>query len=168
MPPMSHRLSLLLLPAHPDAAASAIRLLDRLRAEGFVSGTGPGSRPLVDGGFVRAGVESGLDGAGPRFVANRQGGFAVRCPLTDASVVSLFNGALEAWRAGAERTLDCSCGSVHDLAALRFLPEAGFARAWVFLLDVASAELTPDGARFAALELGGPDLGGLRVVGRRG
>ncbi len=163
MPPLRHRLSLLLLPADPDAPARATALLDRLRAEGFVSGTGPGSRPLVDGGFVRAGVESGGEGAPPRFVANRQGGFAVRCPITDVSVVSIFNSALEGWRAGAERALNCSCGSRHDLAALRFLPEAGFACAWVFLLDVASSELTPDGARIAALE-----LGGLRVVGRRG
>lgn len=137
------------MPADPDADAPVEALA---RAWAGV--------PLVDAGVAEVRVEV-FDR--PRFASSGQGGFRVSCPRTGQNVVPAFNPALEAWRAGGPRVLDCPCGDRHDLASLAYAPQAGFARGWVALVDAGGAELLPDAARIAR-EI----LGGLRVVLRRG
>jgi len=119
-----------------------------------------GARELVPGGH---GPPRVIDGGGERFLANRQGGFAVRCPVGGANLVPLFVRALEGWRAGGVRSLECPCGARHDLAALDYLPEAGFARAWIEIPRAEAPELHPRAQAEAVAA-----LGGVRVVPRRG
>jgi hypothetical protein len=161
VPPAAHRLSLLLLPGEPDAASEIVlRLRDRLRGDGFLAGDTPGPRALVDGGFDLARAEV-FDEV--RFASSGQGGFAVRCPVDGTNVVGAFNRALPRWRAGGPRRLACTCGREHDLTELRYLPDAGFARGWLALIDVQSVELTPEGR--AAVTAVMPDV---RILVRRG
>lgn len=162
MPPAAHRLSLLVLPADPERPGDFVdRLFESLKDGGWIDEDGgPGPRPLVVGGFARARVERFH---GVHFASSGQGGFAVRCPVTEQNVVAAFSRALEAWRAGGPRQLDCGCGQRHDLAELHYVPEAGFARAWVALVDVQGVELTTDAHAEA-----GRLLMGVRIVVRRG
>ncbi|MES2640556.1 MAG: hypothetical protein V4850_13770 [Myxococcota bacterium] len=162
MPPAAHRLSLLLLPADPERPVDFVeRLFEALEDGGWIDEDGgPGPRPLVVGGFARARVER-FDRV--HFASSGQGGFAVRCPVTEQNVVAAFGRALEAWRAGGPRQLDCACGQAHDLVELHYLPEAGFARGWITLVDVQGVELTAD-AHAEAERL----LMGVRIVIRRG
>lgn len=155
-----HHLSLVILPPDPDAPGGrAAPLLAAWAAAGFGLGPGPG-RALVEGGVrrVRAVEEPVV-----RFVANRQGGFRVRCPRTGENVVGAFSDALERWRAGGPRRLQCPCGVVHDLDQLDFAPGAGFGRSWAELVDVGSAELVTEATRIVE-EVWGPS----RLVWRRG
>lgn len=94
-----------------------------------------------------------------RFVANRQGGFYVRCPVDQSLVGDRFLRALTAWREGGPRALECACGATHDLAALAFAPAAGFAWAWIEVPEVEAPELAEE-----ALAV----LGEVRIVLRRG
>ncbi len=153
-PPASHRLAVLVLAADPDADGRAIA--DLAAAWQPLAA----SRGLVPGGHGPMVVE----GDGPvRFLANRQGGFRVYCPRTGANVVAAFVAAITAWRAGGPRRIGCPCGDDHDLAALAYAPEAGFARAWITIPDAASADLAP-----AAAQVAKDLLGEVRIVLRRG
>jgi len=98
-----------------------------------------------------------------RFFANAQGGFRAFCPAAGASLTERFVGALEAWRGGGARTIHCTCGAEHDLAALDFRPPAGFAAAWIEARDVGSVDLDP--VANAVLTRLWP---GFRVIGSRG
>lgn len=162
MPPAAHRLSLLLLPADPERPPDFVqRLFEALQEGGWIDADGsPGPRPLVVGGFARARLDL-FDHV--HFASSGQGGFAVRCPVTEQNVVGAFNHALGAWRAGGPRTLVCPCGREHDLVELHYLPDAGFARGWVALVDAQGVELTPD-AHAEVERL----LMGVRIVVRRG
>jgi hypothetical protein len=156
------RLTLHVCPADPDAPGEPVAaVLDAWRAAGFVTSSGgPGPRPLVDGGFARATVETH---ATPRFLSNHLGGFRVRCPVTGDNVVPAFNRAIEAWRAGGPRSLACVCGRTHPLEALAYAPEAGFARGWIALSDVGGITLADE-----ALALARAHLGDVRVLASRG
>lgn len=159
VPPLArHQLAVLVLPADPDRdPADVVALVAAWRAAGLGL---DGPRPIVAGGAARLRVEAHPT---PRFVANRQGGFRVRCPVDGRNVVPAFNPAVERWREGGPRTLACPCGRTHDLDALDFAPAAGFARGWVALEDCGGAELDPEAAVLAARA-----LGGMRLVLRRG
>jgi hypothetical protein len=158
-----HRLGLLLLPVDPELPRERLeQAWEVLAAEGWREGSRPGSLPaLSSGGFLRAWLDVEDD---VRFVANRLGGFRVRCPATGANLVPQFPRALEAWRSGGPRALGCTaCVGTHALEALLYAPEAGFARGWIALEEVEDA--SPSEAllaRLAAL------WGGVRVVARRG
>lgn len=172
-----HRVSLLVLPSDPerppadlDAAWSA--LVDagfvRVSPDASAREGHAGARALVDGGFTRAWLDDGPRGAKDRapvrFVGNRLGGFRVGCAACGANLAGPFGRALEAWRAGGPRALRCaSCGRDDDLSALRFAPEAGFARAWLALEDVRSVDLLAEPRALLA-----DALGGVRIVLRRG
>ena len=161
--PASHRLDLLVLPPSLDQGRAALEPL--LRAWEALPG-GP-----VEGGCIALAVEPAPGSAPPpaeplRFVANRQGGFRVRCPDTGANVVPRFNAAVTAWRDAqarapdatdhrALRALDCPCGRRHDLVALDYHPPAGFARAWIVLREVADPALRPEAQALAERLLGG-------------
>ena len=161
MPPAAHRLSLHLLPADPEAPVGAVRaLFATLQAEGWLADERPGPRALVAGGFLRARLET-FDTV--RFVSNWQGGFHVRCPVDARDVVGGFGRALEAWRAGGPRALGCDCGAVHPLEALVYAPDAGFARGWITLADIADVRLDP-----VALARARAVVGEVRIVLRRG
>lgn len=150
-PPASHRLALLVLRADPDADPAPVEAL----ARGWA-----GAGDLVADGHSPARLRRS---ATPVFLANRQGGFRVFCPETGDNLVPTFVPALGAWRAGGPRRLTCACGATHDLAALCYRPEAGFARVWIEIPDVGAAELSPAADRLAK-EL----LGEVRIVLRRG
>ena len=161
-PPASHRLDLLLLAPTPEApGAWAESVLEVWRGAGFLAGEAPGPRELVAGGFARAWAEV-YDRE--RFFANRQGGFRVRCPTGGGNVVPSFNPAMTAWRTrdGSRRLVCPSCGQVHDLAELDYLPPAGFARGVVVVSEAEASAFSTAG--LAAL---GP-LGPGRLVWRRG
>lgn len=149
-PPASSRLALLLLPRGAGVGPAALEALAARWA----------GRVVVPGGHRPPRV---VDGGHERFLANRQGGFRVRCPVDGANLVPVFPRALERWRAGGPRTLACPCGATHDLAELTYAPDAGFARAWLELAEVGSGELTPE-----ALAEAEAALGGVRIVPRRG
>lgn len=180
--PASHRLDLLVLPPSLELGRAALEPLRRAwealpggpveggcaavaiePALGAVAADEPGAGR--SGGAV--GERAGQPAGEPlRFVGNRQGGFRVRCPDTGVNLVPRFNAAVMAWRdhVGDSRALDCPCGRRHDLASLDYQPPAGFARAWIVLRDVASAELRPEAAALVRALLGGEG----RVVFRRG
>ncbi len=161
-----HRVAVLVLPSDPERpAADLARLWERLVAQGFVAGSGaagvPGARALVEGGFARAWLDVGEE---VRFASNKLGGFRVACPSAGGNVVASFNTAFSAWRTGGARALDCpACGERHDLMALDYAPEAGFARGWLTIEDVEGLVLAPD-AQAVAEQV----LGGVRIVLRRG
>lgn len=115
---------------------------------------------LVPGGFgsARLHVERTA-----RLWANQVGGFQVRCPRTEATIVGAFSAAMRDRTGGGDATLRCpSCGEPHTLASLDFRPPAGFARVAVELIDVRSAWLTPEAAaRWAGLG------DALQVIARR-
>lgn len=153
MPPASGRVSIAILPRDPDASNDGVEAL-----WGIVRGLAHDE--IVPGGFARARMDAYPD---VRFYSNWLGGFSARCPADETNVTDRFAHALERWRAGGERTMDCVCGSRHDLSALSFAPEAGFARGCVWLLDVAEGALVP-----AFAERADAVLHGARVVLRRG
>ena len=160
-PPASRRLSLLLMPRDADRTEpAAFEVLARWAHAGFLPPGDHGSPSLVEGGCasVRA-MSSGVQ----RFLANRQGGFSVRCPASGVNLVPTFVPALTAWRRGGPRYLGCVCAKDHDLVDLEFAPAAGFAFQWVELFDVDGAEVVPE-----ALALAAEVWGGVRMVGRRG
>jgi hypothetical protein len=174
----TRRLDLLVLPLEPDAPAEALAgVVAAWSTAGFLGpavvadpqgprGAGtdalvrvafaPGARVPVDGGV---GSVVWQREASPRFLANRAGGFRVRCPVSGRSLAERLHVAVEAWRNGAPRVLDCACGALHDLAHLDYVPPAGFARGWIELADVGGADLVEE-ARILA-----PDV---RLVLRRG
>ena len=146
-----HRLDLLLLPSWPDTERATVESGWQALLRSGVAGD-VGRRARLDLGDV------------VRFWANRTGGFRVACPRTGASVVPGFVRALERWRAGGERVLECgACGGVHPLERLAFAPDAGFARGAVCLDAVDDAD--PPAPVVAVLE---SVWGGVRVVARRG
>ena len=62
-----------------------------------------------------------------------------------------------------QRAVDRRLQPEHDLVELRYLPEAGFARGWLTLVDVQSVELSPEGS--TAVDYVMP---GVRILVRRG
>ena len=153
MPPASGRLSIALLPRDADAPIDVVEAL-------WANVQGLAHDEIVPGGFLRARLETHPD---VRFYSNWLGGFAARCPGDGTTITDRFARALERWRAGGDRAVECACGARHDLSALSFAPEAGFARGCVWLLDVADGALVPAFAAQADAV-----LGGVRVVLRRG
>lgn len=103
---------------------------------------GSRAEPLVEGGarawsFERFGQ--------PRFVANQQGGFRVRCPVCAGNLVPSFSAALAAWKRGAAAEHLCPhCGDRRALSELSFAPAAAFGEAGLHLVDVASSEPDPE------------------------
>lgn len=147
----SSRLDLFLLPPQPEQLGAA-DILARWAAQGV-------DQPVVGGcGRVRV-----MDEPSVRFLSCGQGGFRVSCPQSGANIVAAFVKALGAWRSGGARALSCDCGAVHDLDALRFVPDAGFARSYLWLEDVGSDVLLP-AAEAALLVV----WGGFRMIRHRG
>ncbi len=154
--PPRHQLGCLLLTE--DAAA----LTTRLEHNGYLrplperdAGWVPGDRTLFPDGFAGARI---IAFDHEQFVSSGQGGFRVWCPVDARNATARFVPALEAWRRGGARSLACGCGGTHDLTALTYRPDCGFAKEWLEFSDVGAAELVaPD----ALLE-------GVRVIWRRG
>jgi hypothetical protein len=135
---------------------------ERLERAGFLSPAPaggaewlPGQQALLAGGFVRARV---VRFEQTQFVSSGQGGFRVLCPSDGRNATARFVPALEGWRRGGDRAVACGCGARHDLSAMTYRPECGFAREWLEFSDVGAADvLAPDAL-----------LDGVRVVWRRG
>src|SRR5689334_20649341 len=97
--PASHQLDLLLVSAEPTAVSRGCALLERLRAESVIDGTGapgPSARRWSAGTFARIRVD---DPGREVLYANRQGGFQVRCPVGGEPIVRAFEAAVTRWRA---------------------------------------------------------------------
>ncbi|MEL6342671.1 MAG: hypothetical protein AAFV53_06035 [Myxococcota bacterium] len=160
----THRLDLILVSntveRHPDAAAFA-DVCAAWRAAGRLVGDGPGEgTPLVDGGFRRLWLDLP---ARVTLYANHQGGYYVRCPITQGNLAREFSVAVEQWRAGEPRTLACPhCGQIHPLEEVRMAPPGAFGRGAVIFSDVGSMGLGP-GVEAALM----PVLGECQAIGRR-
>lgn len=138
MPPRArHRIDVLLvseeLEHEPDREAFAA-VLAGWEASGRVQ---DGS--LIHGGFRRVWLDV------PGYVAlyaNQQGGYYVRCPVTQGTVARAFSAAVQAWRAGAERQMRCpKCGQLHRLEDVVLAPPGAFARGAVVFSDAGSLDL---------------------------
>ncbi len=125
MPPRAtHRLRVVIVPGRPDAipAREALDGLDPAELCGRVED-------------VRL-----HDGDREFFLGNEQGGFHVRCPVSGQPAARPFSRALQAWREGGPRALDCPCGARHDLAAMDIQPGAAFSARWIELCEPAELE----------------------------
>lgn len=91
---------------------------------------------LAGGGAVRS-----HDAAREHFLANEQGGMHVCCPRTGELVALPASRAIQRWRDGGPRELDCACGSRHDLAELVYAPPAVFADRWIEVLEPVEIEV---------------------------
>ncbi len=80
------------------------------------------------------------DGDREFFLGNEQGGFHVRCPVTGEPAARPFAHALQTWREGGPREMDCPCGAHHDLAAMDLQPPAAFSARWIELCEPAELE----------------------------
>lgn len=146
MPLPHHRLDLWWVAAPPERAVDARELLAVGVDQGWWQGDGtPGVRAdaLIEGGFRQVRV---VTEPAPRLVANRLGGFRVRCPETGVLVVRAFNRAIARWRQGGPRRLDrCpACGQDHVLEDLTFEPPAAWGSSALKWIDAKRAVLTPE------------------------
>jgi hypothetical protein len=123
-------------------------------------GAGPAAATWVPGGFRRWRLD--LPGR-TLLYANQQGGFQVRCPVDEQSIVGEFSRSLSARTSldGAAE-LDCPCGARHRLDALVFRPPAAFGRFALVLHDVGSGSATAE-----AISTLSDRWGPLRIVPRR-
>lgn len=136
-----HRLDLLWMPKDP-AHLPCREAFESLQARWQQRGWLDGATSAPAGGFDALRLD---DPGRVAFYANQIGGFRVLCPEVGGNLVPLFVAAMGTWRAGGDRGLACPhCGQVHDLAALRFAPEAGFARGAVVLAGVRRAEVSAE------------------------
>lgn len=141
----------------PDTDAfDALRA--RWRAEGRL-----GSRDgLVLGGYRRL----WLDAPGRLLLyANQQGGYYVRCPETGGNIATAFTFAVESWRHGGARSMECPrCGQTHALEAVTLSPPGAFARGAVVFTDVGSLTLA-EGVREQLRDVLGESREVIRRVG---
>ena len=136
-----HRLDLLWLPDDPHRAL-CLDAFAALKARWEQRGWLEGVTGAPAGGFVALRLD---DPGRTAFYANQIGGFRVFCPRVGENLVPGFLAAMRSWRQGKERSLSCPhCGETHDLAALRFAPQAGFARGAVVLAGVQQASVRPE------------------------
>lgn len=156
----SHRLAALLVPEDPTLEPSPDQVqacLDGLRSRGLLSGDGPG--PNVDswspGGFRRLRVDRPGRLA---LYANRQGGFHVRCPDCQSSVVAEMS---RAWSKRQPSLVCRSCAQETGLPDLTYLPPAAYARFALELSQVQTLVVLP-APEITAL------LGPYRIIGVRG
>jgi hypothetical protein len=140
MPPRArHRIDVLLVPEalghEPDRAAF----------EAILSGWESSGR-VRDGSLIRGGFRRvWLDVPGHvALYANQQGGYYVRCPVSQGNIARAFSRAVQAWRAGGERQMHCpECGQEHPLEAVVLAPPGAFARGAVVFSDVGSLDVGP-------------------------
>lgn len=139
---MRARLNLVITSVNPDHSGyeALVALVHRLQQDGALDGDGsvvvPGHLSL---GAARLRVERYER---PQLIANQVGGFRVRCPRCDASIVPIFVAAQEAYRQGGERALRCDqCAAVVALEALRFSPPAAYGAVTLTLDDVDAATI---------------------------
>ena len=59
---------------------------------------------------------------------NQSGGFRVQCPETGQNIAQEFESPTEPGKGGGPRSMQCpSCGGVHALERVEFVPPAAFA-----------------------------------------
>ncbi|MCO4744141.1 MAG: hypothetical protein KC912_05095 [Proteobacteria bacterium] len=154
---MSRRLDLLLVPESPTHEIPATAWQAMVDVGLFADDGTPADAEGLPS-FARA----RLDRAGPTIYGNQQGGFSVRCPVTDEPVVSRLGGALAAWREGGAPTLACVCGEQHALEALRYRPPAAAGMNALVFADV-DAYVLDNPARGHLARILGP----FRLIPRR-
>ena len=104
------------------------------------------SHQWVVGGFRRLHM---LRHRFPTLVANHQGGYRVFCSHCQVVVTGLFVRAIQSYRSGGDRSLQCAkCGTRQDLNSLKFQPHAAFVCYEVQLNDVQSSDLTKQAYAF--------------------
>ncbi len=132
LPRPSARIDLIIVRTAPDAALAGL--------EALLDSWGERSHErIMDGGFRRLQIDP-PDRV--RFYANQQGGFRVSCAGT--SIARDFSDAVQAWRRGGARALDCpACGERHALETISLRPPGAFARGALQFLDAGAARLTP-------------------------
>ena len=145
MPFPRSQLNIILCSKDPDWQPTPIgaeKLRTSLQAHGISTLTELDSQTQqwVVGGFRRLHLQRHLH---PSLVANHQGGYRVNCRQCNALITGLFVKAIQAYRAGGSRELQCSdCGELQDLNALIYRPHAAFVSFEVQLHNVQSVELT--------------------------
>jgi len=91
------------------------------------------------GGYVRLRMETFEK---PILYANHQGGYRVCCPNCSANVAREFSRAVEDWRKGGKRKMNCgACHSSFLLEEAIGKPPFAFSRAAIILSDVHHASL---------------------------
>ena len=140
MPPRArHRIDVLLVSEELE------RVPDRGAFEAVLAGWESSGR-LRDDSLIRGGTRRiWLDVPGHMALyANQQGGYYVRCPVSQGTVARAFSASVQAWRAGGERQMRCpACAQVHPLESVVLAPPGAFARGAVVFSDAASLELGP-------------------------
>ena len=153
----SHRLDLIAVFAVRPAADAIATLQADLKNKGIVDADyrpGPAEESAVEGGFARIRFD---DPGDDTLYANQQGGFRVRCPVTQHNLVPEFQAA---WRLRAP--LQCPhCQREHQMAELSASPPIAVGRYAVVFADAGSRVVRPVMAEWLAA------LGPVRWVWRR-
>ena len=141
MPHASHRIDLLVLPIDPEQSLPEAQI-GRLLADWGVDDRGQmiQSTILLEGGCKRVWV----DRPGRVWLyGNQSGGFRVQCPETGQNIAREFGVAHRAWKGGGPRSMQCpSCGEVHPLERVDFVPPAAFASWALVFSDAGSSTLS--------------------------
>ena len=78
----------------------------------------------------------------PKLYANHQGGYRVFCHVCKENIAKDFSRAVEMWRGGSERSMECPfCMQRFALEEVQARPELYFSCAAIVLRDVERAEL---------------------------
>ena len=113
---------------------------------------GPNAEFLVRGGFRRFRVDRPQR---PVLYGNRLGGFRAECPACGGNVAGSLGAILDQWRRGEGRASPCEhCGEIHLFESWRYSPSAAPGRWALFVTQVESPELTPEGLGFLESQLG--------------
>ena len=141
MPHASHRIDLLVLPVDPEQPLPEGPMA-RLLSEWGVDDRGRVDNPevLLEGGCRRVWI----DRPGRVWLyGNQRGGFRVQCPETGHNIAQEFGAAHRAWKGGGPRSMRCpSCGGVHALERVEFVPPAAFATWALVFSDAGSSTLS--------------------------
>lgn len=159
----SHRLDLVVVPSrgHQESLQALWRRLRDARVVRTDGSPDEAAERWVEGSFRRMSLD--LPGATTLY-GNRQGGFRVLCPQTDAIITGAFSKALTAARAGASWALDCpACGTRHLLDDVVGRPPFAIGDAALVTADAGAAALSAQGRAWIE-----ETLGAARVVLRRG
>lgn len=137
-------LELVVCSHHPDASLETEKLQSLIRLwkqRGWIDDNGKclDTLHLIEGGFAFIHVVI------PERIllyANHQGGYRVQCPDTGVAIALQFSQAVECWRKGGVRSINCLCGKVHALEEVVLQPRGAFSNGAIIFRGVESVHLS--------------------------